>query len=248
MPIFRALLTATAVTTLTTASIFTYQTRHSRVLPLPPPPSSSSSSSPSAPSSSSSLPTASDPLFTSPHFLRLNPHSNPPTSDICIRRVKLSQIKRELREKGALATAFTQGVFGGRGFGLQRVYLSRKYKTPENARTQLWEARQLLTCEYPMGAVVTDHFEVVGRGEEVVLVRCGDSPKRQGVRGSDGLFEISVAGVGEGEVEFRLKSVFWRGEGKVREGEGGPMGATVQWAHRVYDKVLMESGVRNCLR
>ena len=65
---------------------------------------------------------------------------------------------------------------------------------------------------------ITDHFEVLEKTPERILIRCGDSPLNSGVRDSDGLFEIGVKiieepvigwtgtlGAKERVVEFSLK-------------------------------------------
>lgn len=68
------------------------------------------------------------------------------------------------------------------------------------------------------------------------------------VRDSDGLFEMGAeVKREEGVVEFRLKSVFFKGTGHVEGGlQGkGPMPAHVEWAHRLYTKVWMETALGN---
>ena len=70
------------------------------------------------------------------------------------------------------------------------------------------------------------------------------------VRASDGLFEIDAeVNVDRGFAEFRLKSIFYQGLGKVGvEGGGPPMDGFMLWAHRQYTKLWMESAVRNVKR
>ncbi len=46
----------------------------------------------------------------------------------------------------------------------------------------------------------------------------------------------------EGVVEFGLKSVFYNG---VERAESGPMPSHVEFAHRLYTKLWMETAVRN---
>jgi hypothetical protein len=59
----------------------------------------------------------SDPIFTSSHFKKFNPNQNVPgLSDLCVRRVPLSQIKPELlNEEGKLVEGFCAGVWSGFG-------------------------------------------------------------------------------------------------------------------------------------
>ncbi len=74
-------------------------------------------------------------------------------------------------------------------------------------------------------------------------MRCGDSPKVKGVRDSDGLFEMGVSIDREkGEAEFRLKSVLFKGLGKA---DSKPMPEYVEFAHRLYTKLWMETAIQN---
>ncbi|KAJ5949330.1 hypothetical protein N7454_000914 [Penicillium verhagenii] len=190
---------------------------------------------------------ASDPIFQSPFFKKFNPEQNPTLHDLCVRRIPLDKIKPELLEnKGKLTEAFCAGVWGGMGYIVQRAYLSNKYQGPETA-SHLWKRRDLLKNKYDVGTIVTDHFEVVEKTEDHIIVRCGDSPRNQDVRPSDGLFEIgAVIKQEEGVAEFTLKSCFYQGLGKA---EGVPMGPVVTWLHQQYTKLLMETAVlKNCVR
>ena len=68
------------------------------------------------------------------------------------------------------------------------------------------------------------------------------------VRASDGLFEMRAeVKQAEGVAEFQLKSVFYQGLGKSATGTP-PMGAWMEWAHRLYTKLWMESAVRNVMK
>lgn len=94
-----------------------------------------------------------------------------------------------------------------------------------------------------MGTQITDHFEVVSKTPEAIVVRCGDSPLKRDVRDSDGLFEMGVVVKrDEGVAEFRLKSVFYKGLGKA---DGKPMPEHIEFLHRLYTKLWMETAVRN---
>ena len=187
-------------------------------------------------------------------FARFNPYNNPVTQDVCLRRVPLAQIKPELLERageGKLVEKFCAGVWSGWGYAYQRRYLARKYRGPETA-TQLWDRKELQDSSYDVGARITDHFEVLAKTDSSIIVRCGDSPRISEVRDSDGLFEMTAdVKQEEGVVEFGLKSVFYNGlaqpdkEGKKLE---EPMGPWIKWMHAQYDKVLMESAIRNCMR
>ncbi|KAF9043702.1 hypothetical protein BDZ89DRAFT_1059128, partial [Hymenopellis radicata] len=132
------------------------------------------------------------PLFSSRQARLFNPNKNPQTYDDCMRAVPFSEIKPELLEdKKALVTAFCAGVWSGPGYEIQRRYLERKYYGPET-KEQLWTREQLKSSSYPVGTVVTDHFEVVQRTRDSVVVRCGDTPRIRDVRPSEGVFEMAA--------------------------------------------------------
>ena len=95
---------------------------------------------------------------------------------------------------------------------------------------------------------MANHFTVIEKSSDSILFRCGDSPlvNRDRPRESDGLFELSAqAKLDQGFAEFRLKSVFFSGEPKTDKApfEGDIFGS---WAHRMYDKLLMEDAVGYC--
>ncbi|EED19852.1 conserved hypothetical protein [Talaromyces stipitatus ATCC 10500] len=197
-------------------------TRNSQVEPLPP----------------------TDYLFSSLSFKRLNPNQNAALSDVCIRKVPLSQIDPKLLEKkGKLVEAFCAGVWGGLGYAFQRQYLARKYQGPSTAH-QLWSTHDLLSSNYEVGTEITDHFQVVEKADNRIVVRCGDSPLKREVRESDGLFEMSVdIKKDEGVAVFHLKSVFFNGLTGKKEGPVMPY--YMELLHREYDKIWMESALRN---
>ena len=232
MGLFRTTLTLAGWGSLGSVAGYTIWTRKSKVLPIP----------------------STDYIFGNTLFARFNPYNNPVTQDICVRRVPLKQIKPELLEKeGRLVEKFCAGVWSGWGYAYQRRYLEKKYRGPETV-SQLWERGDLQASSYDVGTQITDHFEVVAKSENSIIVRCGDSPRLKDVRASDGLFEM-IADVKKEEgvdvVEFGLKSVFYNGlaqpdkEGRKME---EPMSPWMQWLHGQYDKVLMETAIRNCMK
>ena len=76
-------------------------------------------------------------------------------------------------------------------------------------------------------------------------MRCGDSPLKTGVRDSDGLFEMGARiDRTEGVAVFELKSVFYKGTGTSTE---KPMPEHIEFAHRLYTKLWMETAVGNCV-
>ncbi|QSZ33454.1 hypothetical protein DSL72_005022 [Monilinia vaccinii-corymbosi] len=189
-----------------------------------------------------------DPIFSSPAYIRQNPNRNPATQDLCQRKVPLSKIKPQLLEKekeGKLVEAFCAGVWSGYGYAYQRSYLSKKYQNTTTTAHQLWTPPQLLSSTYEVGTQITDHFEVVSKTPTSIVVRCGDSPLNTGVRDSDGLFEIKASiDRSEGVAIFELKSVFFKGKGRTSE---KPMPEHVEFAHRLYTKLWMETAIGNCM-
>lgn len=132
------------------------------------------------------------------------------------------------------------------GYIPQRAFLDRKYRGPETA-SHLWDRSDLLSNNYEVGTIITDHFEVVEKTEDRIVVRCGDSPRIREVRDSDGLFEIAaVVKKEQGVAEFSLKSCFYKGLGKA---EGPPMDDKMAWAHRQYTKLLLETAIlKKCVK
>ncbi|PWY89641.1 hypothetical protein BO94DRAFT_565405 [Aspergillus sclerotioniger CBS 115572] len=190
--------------------------------------------------------TTTDPLFQHPLYQKLNPSNNPASYDLCVRQVPLKDIKPALLEKpGRLTEAFCAGVWSGFGYAYQRRYLSKKYEGPETS-SHLWTRADLRAATYDVGTKITDHFEVVEKTPERIVVRCGDSPRNADVRESDGLFEMSTEVKPEkGVAEFRLKSLFFQGKGKA---EGEPMPSHVLWLHKQYTKLWLETALGNIWR
>ncbi|KAI9041084.1 uncharacterized protein KD926_007354 [Aspergillus affinis] len=188
----------------------------------------------------------SDPLFNSPFHRAQNPEGNPQTYDLCIRRVPLSEINPSLLEKkGKLTEAFCAGIWSGWGYAYQRSHHERN-APKEETKNHLWTPEQLRSSTYDVGTLITDHFEVLEKTPERIVVRCGDTPRTQGVRPSDGLFEMSaVVKPDEGVAEFGLKSLFFQGLGKA---EGQPMPAHILWLHKQYTKLWMETALPNVRR
>ncbi|KAH0288369.1 hypothetical protein M436DRAFT_39669 [Aureobasidium namibiae CBS 147.97] len=224
MGIFKTLSKAAAYGTVAGAGGWALYTRKSNFVPLSP----------------------SDHIYNTTFYARNNPERNPATADLCVRRVPLSEIKPEYLEKeGKLVEKFCAGVWGGLGYAYQRQYLEKKYRDADTEE-QLWDTKALLDSEYPVGTQITDHFEVLTKTPESIIVRCGDSPRKMEVRPSDGLFEMRAEILkDEGVAEFQLKSVFYQGLGKAT---GAPMPAHIEFLHRQYTKLWMETAVSNVTR
>ncbi|PPJ55799.1 hypothetical protein CBER1_01641 [Cercospora berteroae] len=228
MSIFRTALAATGWTSLGATAGYVLWTRKTSIVDVPP----------------------TDYLFNSTLFARYNPNNAPVTQDLAIRRVPLTQIKPELLEKeGKLTEAFCAGVWSGLGFAYQRRFLEKKYRSDPVTADHLWDTKDLQSSTYEPGTKITDHFEVVSKTTNSIIVRCGDSPRLTDVRESDGLFEMSAEiKKDEGIAEFGLKSIFYNGlaqpDQTANPGQG-PMSNWIQWLHQQYDKVLMETALNN---
>ena len=135
-------------------------------------------------------------------------------------------------------------IAGGEiGYAYQRSYLSKKYQNDTTTAHQLWSREELKASTYDVGTQITDHFEVVSKTPDAIVVRCGDSPLKTGVRDSDGLFLMGTTiNKEEGVAEFRLLSVFYKGLGKHAQ---KPMPDHIEFAHRLYTKLWMETAVQN---
>ena len=126
------------------------------------------------------------------------------------------------------------------GYAVQRWYLDRKYRGPETAQ-HLWTNEEMASSDYDEGTCITDHFEVVEKTPTSITVRCGDSPRNQALRPSDGLFVISARVDKEREeVELGLKSVLYSSEGSIK-GHKGPMPPWMEELHQWYARIWSET-------
>ena len=124
---------------------------------------------------------------------------------------------------------------------MQRKYLERKWRGPETEK-QLWSNEQLATSTYEKGTYITDHFEVVEKTKDSITVRCGDSPRNQPLRPSDGLFVITAKVHPERQdVELQLKSCLFSSSGR-QEGFKGPMPPWMEELHQWYARIWAETG------
>lgn len=184
-----------------------------------------------------------DYIFKSDVFKQLNPNNNPTTHDLVLRKVPFSKIKPELlKDQAKLTERFCAGVWGGKGYRYQRLYMQYKYRGPETAH-QLWDVPELQSSTYHVGTQITDHFEVVSKTPESIVVRCGGSPRIREVRPGEGLFEMCThLSEKEGVVEFGLKSAFFAGLDKA---DAPPMSGLMKWLHVQYAKLWMEHAIKN---
>ncbi|KAK7517374.1 uncharacterized protein IWZ02DRAFT_198661 [Phyllosticta citriasiana] len=175
---------------------------------------------------------------------RINPHKNRPVMlDHCERRVPLSQL--QTTDLDELTRRFCAGVWSGSGFELQRRIMERAFRQLDGRETDLWERADMEKSAYKVGERIADHFEVVGRASDKVVVRCGDSPRKQGPRNNDGIFSIEVRKDGDDAV-FAMKSFFFD---STEEGaSAAPPSALFDYLHREYAKLWMETSVRKLLK
>ena len=133
------------------------------------------------------------------------------------------------------------------GYSIQRRYLHRKYFGTDTS-SHLWTPDQIAASNFEPGTILTDHFEVVERTPTEITVRCGDSPRNQGPRASDGLFAIGATIDKEAQVaRLTLKSCFFPSDRKV-EGDKGPMPGWIENLHQWYARILMVSAARSLTR
>ncbi|RPB05377.1 hypothetical protein L873DRAFT_1825150 [Choiromyces venosus 120613-1] len=178
-----------------------------------------------------------------------NPRNNPPVcADHAVQQVPLSRLPT--RDTETLIRSFCAGVWAGSGYSGQRKILEKR-------EGMLWDKEELEESEYGVGSIITDHFEVVERGGDKtacflpspilvrlltgwVVIRCGDSPLVRGDRPSDGLFVLEVTR-DEKFANFHMKSVFF--DSTARGDRAGKLPVWMDFAHRIYVRLLMRSGV-----
>ncbi|KAI0031923.1 hypothetical protein K488DRAFT_78797 [Vararia minispora EC-137] len=173
-----------------------------------------------------------------------NPGHNPPALvDKAVRRVPLSQLRTT--DVGTLTRGFCAGVWSGPGFEMQKNRLASQGRMLEGRDAHLWGKDELAGSEYPVGTRIADHFEVVERTPNKVVVRCGDTPHKEGPRPSDGLFSMEVHKE-DGYATFAMKSIFFNSTPE------GSTPAQLPWwfpfAHREYAKLWMETSVRRLMK
>ncbi len=116
-----------------------------------------------------------------------------------------------------------------------------KYRGPETAQ-QLWTYEQLAQSNYDKGTLITDHFEVLDKTPTAITIRCGDSPRNQALRASDGLLIISATvDQFHEEVELQLKSCLYSSQGTI-SGTKGPMPPWMEELHQWYARIWSETG------
>lgn len=181
--------------------------------------------------------------------------SRPGGKDICLKQGHVTRYIVLISESAHTSTDHTRQKKDANtvflGCTPQRKILEYKYRSDPKFSNQIWTQDQLLTSTYPLGTELMNHFNVVDRPDASTIVfRCGDSPLEnpESPRSNDGLFEMeATVKQEEGFAEFRLKSVFYQGEGRTEkapfEGE-----VVMPWAHRAYAKLWMEVAVGRCRR
>lgn len=124
--------------------------------------------------------------------------------------------------------------------------MEKKYRGPATA-DNLWDTKDLKENSYEIGTRIVDHFEVISKTPNSIIVRCGDSPRKRDPRESDGFFEVTAEiKEDEGVAEFGMKSIFFNALAQPdKDGKppAPPMPTTIQWLHQQYDKVLMETAL-----
>ncbi|KAF1996294.1 hypothetical protein P154DRAFT_609175 [Amniculicola lignicola CBS 123094] len=194
---------------------------------------------------------ATDKLFCHPLLKTINPHNSPSIHDSCVRKVPFSQVQPEVlgdhRKGGSkLITTYCQGIWGGYGFAIQRRLENLKTKN-KDSKGDLWTAEQLLGSEYNVGEVITDHFTIIEKTNDTILLRgMPVRPQCAGYCGYlDSIGELNVRLNEEEEcVEFRFKKILFSGAEGPKDKP--PFPAAITMLHYQYMKLLVESGVCRC--
>lgn len=127
------------------------------------------------------------------------------------------------------------------GFAVQRALLHRSNHNAQTAHN-LWTQPELASSNYETGTEMVDHFEIIGKSDESIIVRCGGSPLNKDVRAGDGLFELTARTDEQDQMaRFEMKSVFFSG---LNKSEQHMVPGHIEWGHRLYTKLLMETAVR----
>ncbi|OAL29790.1 hypothetical protein AYO20_09082 [Fonsecaea nubica] len=192
---------------------------------------------------------ASDSIMTSRFFDKYNPWHNPTLIDVCVRRVRLSDLPPELvgdmRQGGTkLIERFCGSVWGGFGFTPQRLLWAKLFRGLPGRSTQLWESADLLASDYEIGTIVTDHLEVIAKGPTSILFRAGKSQGTAGesLRDHDSLLEVAIdPDFDAGVADLSIKTAMYQGASKAATTEK-PM-EKVQRLHMWYTEMLMESAL-----
>ncbi|KAH8668401.1 hypothetical protein BX600DRAFT_256092 [Xylariales sp. PMI_506] len=183
-----------------------------------------------------------DALLRSPLLRELNRFQNPIMTDLVVKRIPLSKIRPELRDdEAALSIEFNRVVWSGWAHTPQRVILTQKHKGPETA-DQLFTREELARSRYELGTQFVDHFEVVSRTRDEVVVRAGDSPRQKADRDLDGLLALRARIDREaGEVELSFATVFFKGKEKDAS---PPVPPPVEYLHQLYARALLLNGAQ----
>ncbi|KAL7619471.1 hypothetical protein AAE478_010010 [Parahypoxylon ruwenzoriense] len=189
-----------------------------------------------------------DEFFASKHFLRVNRYQNPSLQDVCWKRLPLSQVRPELRDsEEALTTEFCRGAFAGYAYAPQRVLMTLALRNSKT-ESQLFSKQQLASSKYELGARLSDHFEVIERTGNSIVMRSGGSPLEPGPRDMDGLLVVSAKVDKEaGTVDVALKSAFFNSAAPVTDGKK-PAPFFVELIHRYYSRAMVDSGARSLMQ
>ncbi|KAI1086508.1 hypothetical protein F5B19DRAFT_479026 [Rostrohypoxylon terebratum] len=183
-----------------------------------------------------------DELWASNNFRKFYRQPNPLIQDVCWKRIPVSEIRPELRNnEEALTVEFCRGAWAGYAYAPQRAIMSFTNKGPKTT-DQLFDQQQLASSKYELGTRFSDHFEVVERTRNSVMLRGGGSPLEPGPREVDGLFVISAKlNKPAGTVDVGLKTVFFNSAEPTGE---KPAPFLVEVLHRYYARAMVDDGVR----
>ncbi|KAI1103412.1 hypothetical protein F4804DRAFT_232554 [Jackrogersella minutella] len=186
---------------------------------------------------------ADDELWATKSFKRYNRYQNPSLQDYCWKTLPLSKVRPELRNnEEALALEFCRGAWSGYAYAPQRIIMTAANKGPKT-EGQLFGQQELSSCKYELGTRFSDHFEVIERTKNSVMVRAGGSPLEPGPREMDGLFVISAKVNKEaGTVDVGLKTAFFN---SAQHTGKKPAPFVAELLHRYYSRAMVDSGARS---
>ncbi|KAI1385858.1 uncharacterized protein F4822DRAFT_432717 [Hypoxylon trugodes] len=186
-----------------------------------------------------------DEIWATKSFKKLNRFQNPVVEDVCWKRLPLSQVRPELRnDEKALATEFCRGLWAGYAYAPQRIILTLALKNPKT-ENQLFDQKQLASSKYELGTRFSDHFEVVERTNNSIMVRAGGSPLEPGPRDMDGLLVASAkVDKAAGTVDVSLKTTFFNSVEPVRDGKK-PTPFVAEVLHRFYSRAMVDNAARS---
>lgn len=192
-------------------------------------------------------------FFQHPMFKQINPWDKPLSADSCVRQVSFDKLDEALLEDARtggtqLIERFTQGLWGGAGFAIQRRIM--EFTKNDANENDVWSREDLLSCKFDPGTYVTNHFLVLSKSPTSLFMRgCFDPhPSPPIPQNVDNVVEIRAEIDELKQVAvLKLRVATFDGTEQASNAED-PFGGLGGWLHRRYSSALVESGARNCMK